>query len=213
MKKRYLYCIIAIAVIAGILVAGWYLGDTPETESATVSIEQDFEEEKEETEIPAIEQPEIEKQEIVPSMTEKSPVGTVVEKTADVEEQKTLCALTVDCSDILNDIETLAEEKRSLITENGIIFSLGNIEFKEGESAFDVLKRELRKAGIPMEFSLTPVYNSAYIEGINNIYEFDCGERSGWKYSVNGTYPPVSCSDYKLNDGDKIRFVYKINAY
>ena len=23
---------------------------------------------------------------------------------------------------------------------------------------------------------MTPIYNSHYVEGINNIYEFDCGE-------------------------------------
>ena len=33
----------------------------------------------------------------------------------------------------------------------------------------------------PPEFEVTPVYNSNYIEGINNLYEFDCGElRAGF---------------------------------
>ena len=36
---------------------------------------------------------------------------------------------------------------------------------------FNVLQREMRKAGIHMEFEDTPMYNSAYIEGINNLYE------------------------------------------
>ena len=64
-----------------------------------------------------------------------------------------------------------------------------------------------------MEFAFTPVYDSVYIEGINNIYEFDCGERSGWKYSVNGKYLPVASSDYKVKSGDKIVFTYKRIAY
>ena len=33
------------------------------------------------------------------------------------------------------------------------------------------------------------MYNSVYIEGINNLYEFDCGELSGWMYKVNGWFP------------------------
>lgn len=41
---------------------------------------------------------------------------------------------------------------------------------------FDVLLREMKKNKIHMEFSMTPIYNSNYIEGINNLYEFDAGE-------------------------------------
>ncbi len=50
---------------------------------------------------------------------------------------------------------------------------------------FNVLQREMKKAGIQMEFENTPMYNSAYIEGINNLYEFDVGELSGWMYKVD----------------------------
>ena len=51
-------------------------------------------------------------------------------------------------------------------------------------------------------------YNSAYIEGIGNIYEFDCGELSGWLYKVNGNFPSYGCSRYKLKPGDKVEWVY-----
>ena len=33
--------------------------------------------------------------------------------------------------------------------------------------------------------SKTPIYNSAYIEGIHNLYEFDCGSLSGWENLYN----------------------------
>ena len=70
------------------------------------------------------------------------------------------------------------------------------MEFTEGESVFDVLKRVCRENKIHMEFSETPVYQSAYIEGIGNLYEFDCGEGSGWMYRVNGEFPNYGCSRY-----------------
>ena len=73
---------------------------------------------------------------------------------------------------------------------------------------FNVLQREMRKAGIHMEFEDTPMYNSAYIEGINNLYEFDCGELSGWMYKVNGWFPNYGCSRYQLKEGDVIEWVY-----
>ena len=59
-----------------------------------------------------------------------------------------------------------------------------------------------------MEFSMTPVYRSVYIEGIGNLYEFDGGPLSGWMYSVNGVFPNVGCSGCDLHDGDVIAWRY-----
>lgn len=59
-----------------------------------------------------------------------------------------------------------------------------------------------------MEASYAPVYDSAYIEGIANLYEFDCGSLSGWTYCVNGVFPNYGCSNFKLSDGDEIEFHY-----
>ena len=61
--------------------------------------------------------------------------------------------------------------------------------FAAGESAFDVLQRVCRENKIHMESSFTPLYNSAYIEGIGNLYEFDAGSLSGWMYTVNDWFP------------------------
>ena len=66
----------------------------------------------------------------------------------------------------------------------------------------------MKKAGVHMEFADTPMYNSVYIEGIGNLYEFDCGERSGWMYRVNGWFPNYGCSRYQLEPGDTVEWVY-----
>ena len=47
-----------------------------------------------------------------------------------------------------------------------------------------------------------------YIEGINNLYEFDVGNTSGWMYKVNGWFPNYGCSRYQLQNGDVIEWVY-----
>jgi hypothetical protein len=73
---------------------------------------------------------------------------------------------------------------------------------------FNVLQREMRRNKIHMEFVNTPIYNSAYIEGINNLYEFDVGELSGWMYEVNGWYPNYGCSRYQCKPGDVIEWNY-----
>ena len=47
-----------------------------------------------------------------------------------------------------------------------------------------------------------------YIQGINNLYEFDVGSLSGWMYSVNGWFPNYGCSRYALQYGDVVYWVY-----
>ena len=73
--------------------------------------------------------------------------------------------------------------------EDGWLLELTEVVFFDGENVFQVLKRTCKQNGIHMKFENTPIYNIAYIEGINNFYEFDVGEFSGWMYSVNGWYP------------------------
>jgi len=73
---------------------------------------------------------------------------------------------------------------------------------------FNILQREMRRARIHMEFRNTPIYNSAYIMGINNLYEFDVGELSGWMYKVNGWVPNYGCSRYQLQPDDVIEWHY-----
>jgi hypothetical protein len=90
----------------------------------------------------------------------------------------------------------------------GYFMSARTVTFSQGESVFDVLQRECRNSGIPMEHSFYPLYDSVYVEGINNLYEFDGGAQSGWMYSVNGWYPNYGCSVYTLSDGDVIRWRY-----
>lgn len=90
----------------------------------------------------------------------------------------------------------------------GYFMSARTVTFTQGESVFDVLQRECRNSGIPMEHSSHPLYGSVYVEGINNLYEFDGGAQSGWMYSVNGWYPNYGCSVYILSDGDVIRWRY-----
>ena len=121
------------------------------------------------------------------------------------------CTLSVRCDTILNNMDWLNPEKVELVPKDGVIFATKRVKFYEGESVFNLLLREMKKAKIHMEFSNTPMYNSAYIEGINNLYEFDCGELSGWMYKVNGWFPNYGCSRYGLKEGDVVEWVYTCN--
>lgn len=118
------------------------------------------------------------------------------------------CTFSIRCDSVLEHMEDLKQEKRGLIPEDGIIVPETTVTFREGESAFDVLLRETKARKIHMEFENTPIYNSAYIEGINNLYEFDCGELSGWMFCVNDWFPNYGCSRYQLQDGDIVTWIY-----
>ena len=125
-----------------------------------------------------------------------------------VENSVLTCTVSISCAAILENFDRLNAEKADLIPADGGLLAPTAVEFTEGESVFDVLKRVCRENKIHMEFSETPVYQSAYIEGIGNLYEFDCGEGSGWMYRVNGEFPNYGCSRYTLADGDTVEWVY-----
>ena len=127
----------------------------------------------------------------------------------EVDKKKTYtCTFSIECSTILNNLKDLDPDKRELVPSNGVILAPTKVTFYEGESVFDVLQRVCKEKGIHLESSWTPIYNSAYIEGIHNLYEFDCGELSGWMYRVNGWYPNYGCSRYQLADGEVVEWRY-----
>lgn len=125
-----------------------------------------------------------------------------------ISDRALTCTLSVRCDTVLKNTDMLDGEKADIIPENGIIFAEKTVTFYEGESVFNLLLREMKTNGIHMEFVDTPIYNSAYIEGIANLYEFDCGELSGWMYRVNGWFPNYGCSRYSLKEGDMVEWVY-----
>ena len=121
---------------------------------------------------------------------------------------KLTCTLEVRCDTLLGKLDQLPKEKAALVPENGILLETVEVEFAGGESVFDVFRKVLREEKIHFEYVDASAYDSVYIEGIGNIYEFDCGPQSGWMFSVNGVYPGLGCSSYTLADGDVIVFNY-----
>ena len=116
------------------------------------------------------------------------------------------CTILVECSTIYDNLKDLDKGLKNHIPKDGIILKSQKVKFYEKDTVYDVLKRQLDKNSILMEASFTG--KSAYVEGIDNIYEVSCGKKSGWMYSVNDKYPQVSCSEYTVKDGDVIKWRY-----
>ncbi len=118
------------------------------------------------------------------------------------------CTLEIRCDALLSRLEELEPGKAELVPEDGILLPEKEVTFQEGETVFDVFRRVLREENIHFEYVDASAYNSVYIEGIGNLYEFDCGPQSGWMYSVNSIHPGLGCASYTLTGGDKILFRY-----
>ena len=121
------------------------------------------------------------------------------------------CTFSISCAAVLDNMDKLDKSKREIIPDDGWILEPVTVTFNEGESVFDVLKQVCKDNKIQLEFSFTPIYNSSYIEGINNLYEFDCGSLSGWMYEVNDWFPNYGCSRYEVKNGDVIEWQYTCN--
>ena len=123
------------------------------------------------------------------------------------EPQSASVTFSISCETALAS-EELDPAIREVLPADGWILGTITVEIEEGESVFDVLQRVCRDHGIAFEHSKSPIYDSAYIEGIGHLYEFDCGNLSGWEYSVNGWYPNYGCSKAYLSDGDVVCWKY-----
>ena len=225
-KKLPVFCIIVLILTMSF---HWGENSSPATVENQISQQETYAEEQK-TELPVnadeektqktensvhVKQNEPEK-EISPEKTappEKKaavPEKNVEQETVHVAE-KPACSFSISCATVLANIDRLAAEKQSLIPPDGALYTKENVSFNENDTVFDVLLREMTAAGIHMEFVKTPLYGNVYIEGIGNLYEFDCGELSGWMYRVNGVFPNYGCDGYKLSPGDKVEWVYTCN--
>ena len=124
------------------------------------------------------------------------------------QDAEEYCTISINCVTLLDNMSDLKKNKRAIVPSDGVILAGTRIDVYEGDSVFDLTKRLCMELRIPFEFTMTPVYNTAYIEGIYNLYEFDCGSGSGWVYTVNGIKPSVGCSDYPAHSGDVIEWHY-----
>ena len=118
------------------------------------------------------------------------------------------CTLEIRCDTLLKNLDRLSSGKAELVPEDGILLEKTTVSFESGDSVFDVLRRCLREQNVHFEYVDAKAYGSIYIEGIGNLYEFDCGEQSGWLYFVNGISPGLGCSGYTVANGDEIVFAY-----
>lgn len=90
--------------------------------------------------------------------------------------------------------------------DTGVIMAPITVEIAEGDTVLDVLVKAAREENIPVSFR--GKRSTAYIEGIDNLYEFDYGPESGWLYNVNGDFYSKSAGSFNVKSGDIIKWLY-----
>lgn len=117
-------------------------------------------------------------------------------------------SLSIRCDTAVQNWSSLSANKQDhhVVPANGVILPQTNVSVRPGTTVYDLLVSVCEKDGIQMEHKGSAA--GEYIEGINNLYEFDAGPLSGWDYAVNGTVPGYGVSQYVLKNGDTVLFAY-----
>ena len=219
MRKRYGKFLLALVLALTLLMAGCG-SQTPDTPVTPVNpgTEQTDPQDKPETpdtpdtpnepDTPDTSEPSGQDQYHTDPVPQGKPQPVEPEETKPDTSQQATCTISISCATILDNMDACDPDKREQVPQDGVILAPVEVGFQTGENVFDVLQRVCRENRIQMESKWTPLYESAYIQGIHNLYEFDVGSGSGWMYSVNDWYPNYGCSRYTVQPGDVICWVY-----
>ena len=219
MRKRYGKFLLALVLALTLLMAGCG-SQTPDTPVTPVNpgTEQTDPQDKPETpdtpdtpdepDTPDTSEPSGQDQYHTDPVPQGKPQPVEPEETKPDTSQQATCTISISCATILDNMDACDPDKREQVPQDGVILAPVEVGFQTGENVFDVLQRVCRENRIQMESKWTPLYGSAYIQGIHNLYEFDVGSGSGWMYRVNDWYPNYGCSRYTVQPGDVICWVY-----
>ena len=175
--------------------------DNDEKENTAV-VEEEIVVEEEKTE------PVVEKQEEPSKKPQVQPEKQENEVIQNEQPKKQTVNVAINCINAINS-GLNKEDGFTHLPSNGVILSNINVEFTDGETVLDILSKITNNKGILMEYRGSG--SSAYIEGINNLYEFDGGNKSGWMYSVNGIYPNYGVGAYNVKASDVIKLNYTMD--
>ena len=108
----------------------------------------------------------------------------------------------IDCTTAL---DKLSDDLKDYIPTDGIIAD-EPVSYSDGDTAFSVLTKVTKSNKIQLDY--TGSESSVYVRGISNLYEFSCGNLSGWMVNINGNYIQTSASEAEVKPGDTVAWRY-----
>lgn len=117
------------------------------------------------------------------------------------------CTIEIRCDNATARKDSITNQGiRDSIPDDGTILEVTTYTGKEGFTVYDVLA-----AVTAAHNTVIPIVANAdrsYVSSINNLSEKNVGPTSGWTYRVNGVLPMMAANQYKVKDGDVIKWIY-----
>ncbi len=117
------------------------------------------------------------------------------------------CTVIINCEKALAQSDNLSVE----LPNDGIILSIDEYEFHEGDTAFDVFRNAMEENDILFEYS-DNMGGGKMVDGINNLYNGDCGDLSGWMFIINDEMSMENSDSVTVKAGDKLVFAYSCDC-
>lgn len=112
--------------------------------------------------------------------------GSADSGTDSAQEQQAAIAVTVEIDATAGEGEKTTEE----------------VELPEGATAYDAL------VAAADDVNASDSEYGMYVQGINGLAGGDFGDMSGWMFEVNGEMAEVAASEYELEPGDVVTWLY-----
>ena len=121
--------------------------------------------------------------------------------------------ITIECKTAAEKKSTgeLKEAVEAVIPSDGIILSETEVKLKNGDTVLSLLLRVCKEEKIHTSYQGETSIGTAYVDGIGNLFEKDCGKKSGWMYTVDGDLPMLGVDEFDLKGGENIVFMYTCN--
>ena len=117
--------------------------------------------------------------------------------------------VSIYCNTVLDNWDSLdpALQEGDYIPQDGVMLAETQVGWEEGDTVFSALQR-LDEAGlITLDYG-TDASMGPYVDGINYLYNGNCGEFSGWLFSINGAFPNTGCDQNVLEAGDDVKWLF-----
>lgn len=117
------------------------------------------------------------------------------------------CTIEIRCDNATARKDSITNQGiRDSIPDDGTILEVTTYTGKEEFTVYDVLAA-VTAAHNPV-IPIVANADRSYVSSINNLSEKNVGPTSGWTYRVNGVLPMMAANQYKVKDGDVIKWIY-----
>lgn len=144
------------------------------------------------------------------SQQEEKQPSTTPKQEIDPMPAKQYVTISIDVKTILSNMQKLQENKQAYVPADGYLLAPMKVAIQEGDTVYSILQRVTRSHRIHMEVQGSG--SSVYVQGIGQLYEFDCGNLSGWMYRLNHAFVSVGAGAKLVQDGDVIEWKYSCDS-